>query len=147
MLPAVKNAASFHGHIGPFLVVGVRIGLVALSRLQQEPHANSLQFSLRASLKVPLRTPFSCIIDGVQSTTKCTVGNQRLKLQNSQPSDITASFWIAPDSWRVTVTVKESFITSLERELAVNPSDSRLRELAYKVAALPEEHIFIVRHK
>jgi len=71
----MKKASELHGHMGPFLVIGVRIGRAAEQILNPENQQNK---ELRASVKVPLSTPFSCILDGIQSTTHCTVGNRRL---------------------------------------------------------------------
>jgi hypothetical protein len=38
---------------------------------------------LIARAKLPLSTPFSCILDGIQATTQCTIGNQKLRIKNS----------------------------------------------------------------
>jgi len=82
----IKKAEELHGHLGPFLVIGVRIGETAKRMLEVESNEK-----LRATVKIPLKTPFSCILDGIQSTTQCTVGNQKLKIENSQ-REITVQF-------------------------------------------------------
>lgn len=142
LMAAVEKAASFHGHLGPFLVIGVRMGLTAINRLLHEAKDAG---DLQASLKVPFRTPFSCIIDGVQSTTRCTVGNRRLKLQESQPASIAARFWLRRSQRKITISVRKSFVERLEKELSSNLSDPRLQKAVLSVAAAPEERLFIVR--
>lgn len=64
----LHRAISFHGHGGPFLVVGLQMGLAALRMLE----ASGL-FDLCCSVK--LRSPpDSCVIDGIQFSTGCTMG-------------------------------------------------------------------------
>ena len=78
---AIKNAEKLHGHLGPFLVIGVRMGKTVKRIL----NLNAVEHKeLEATAKIPLLTPISCIIDGIQTTTHCTVGNQKLKIENSQ---------------------------------------------------------------
>jgi len=84
----IRDAVKLHGHLGPFLVIGVRMGTVAKRILASSGNKDNLS---RVIVKVPLRTPYSCILDGIQITTKCTIGNQRLKVEDS-PEEITAEF-------------------------------------------------------
>jgi formylmethanofuran dehydrogenase subunit E len=76
----IENAARLHGHLGPFLVVGVRMGTIAKRQLCSSDNELAL---LSANAKVPLFPPYSCLLDGIQVTTTCTVGNQRLSVENS----------------------------------------------------------------
>jgi len=77
ILLLIENAAKLHGHLGPFLVIGVRMGDSAKRHLDLDDKSDR---GLQASIKTPLSTPFSCVIDGIQATTSCTVGNQKLKI-------------------------------------------------------------------
>lgn len=74
----LEEAGKFHGHLGPFVVIGYRIGSYAVSKLDPED-----EFDLEAALYIPLKTPFSCIIDGIQCSTKCTLGKWNIKWFNS----------------------------------------------------------------
>ena len=61
----------FHGHLGPYLVAGARMGLIAseeLSRDKLEKHC-----IVRCSAP-----PMSCLIDGIQFTSGCTYGTRRI---------------------------------------------------------------------
>jgi formylmethanofuran dehydrogenase subunit E len=71
----IKKAADLHGHLGPFLVIGVRMGSLAKKILNANAEENN---EFRVTARLPLLTPFTCIIDGIQATTQCTVGNQKL---------------------------------------------------------------------
>ena len=71
----LDEAAIFHGHRGPFLVIGYKAGEVARKILSPVD-----EHDLYAKLFLPLRTPYSCIIDGVQCSTKCTLGKLNIEV-------------------------------------------------------------------
>jgi len=61
-------AARFHGHLGPWLVLGLRAGAYARRRLGGTP------FELTARVTCPKRPPHTCFIDGIQLSSGCTMG-------------------------------------------------------------------------
>jgi formylmethanofuran dehydrogenase subunit E len=135
----VEQAADFHGHLGPFLVIGVRMGIVGLNKLSLKQ--NNKQLSIKASL--PLRVPFSCIIDGLQITTKCTIGNQKLSLVNSEK--IQAVFEGRDDGRKIAVGLNQTSFEKLKAQLLQEElPDEEVRRLAREVAALPETELFTV---
>ncbi|HTW92170.1 MAG TPA: formylmethanofuran dehydrogenase subunit E family protein [bacterium] len=66
--PSLAAAARFHGHLGPWLALGLKAGLRARRELGASP------FELTAHVFCPARTPYSCFIDGVQVGSGCTLG-------------------------------------------------------------------------
>lgn len=134
-----KKAADFHGHLGPFLVIGIKMGLVGLERLQR---TKDEPFVVAASL--PLRTPYSCVIDGLQMATKCTIGNRKLSLKDS--SRIKAEFKQRDKTQKIIVALNHSILEKLKSQLLSQKKapDEEVRELAWKVAAIPEEKLFVV---
>ena len=56
----LERASEFHGHGGPFMVVGLRMGLEALRRL-----CASGWFDIRCRVELNWRPPDSCVIDGI----------------------------------------------------------------------------------
>jgi len=56
---AIKNAEKLHGHLGPFLVIGVRMGKTVKRILNLNTGNKS---ELEATAKIPLLTPISCIL-------------------------------------------------------------------------------------
>lgn len=64
----LEYAARFHGHLGPWLVLGLRAGRYARRVLRAGP------FELEAVVTGPARPPHSCFIDGVQVGSGCTMG-------------------------------------------------------------------------
>ena len=64
----LKQAAAFHGHLGPWLVLGLKAGAYARRKLAASP------FELRAQVFCPAGTPYTCFVDGVQFSSGCTMG-------------------------------------------------------------------------
>lgn len=135
----LEKAAEFHGHLGPFLTIGVRMGQIGLNRVGM-PKCKSLVVT--ASL--PLCVPFSCIIDGLQITTKCTTGNQKLSLINS--TKIQVKFERKDNGRKVVVGLNRSMFEKLKSQLLSKEvlPDEEVRELAWKVAAIPEDKLFVI---
>ena len=82
----LRKAEEFHGHLGPFLVLGVRMGLIGVRELE----AKGNQEKLHVTAMLRNSVPFSCVIDGIQVATKCTIGNKKLRLRSSP--EIAAKF-------------------------------------------------------
>ena len=55
------KAVKFHGHDGPFMIIGLRMGLVALRQLNAHGW-----FDLQYRVRLRWRPPDVCILDGIQ---------------------------------------------------------------------------------
>jgi formylmethanofuran dehydrogenase subunit E len=130
----IDNARKLHGHLGPFLVIGVRMGMIAKKALNV---ADDQCTSLEANVKVPLFPPFSCLLDGIQTSTTCTVGNQRLAIENSE--EICVSFAKQNAAGTVKITLTPKIAEELKRKLS---EDALTEEFALKIARLPENQVF-----
>jgi formylmethanofuran dehydrogenase subunit E len=137
----LRKAEEFHGHLGPFLVLGVRMGIIGVRELRAKGNSEEL----RVTAMVKDSTPFSCVIDGIQVATKCTIGNKKLRLKSS--SGIVAKFELS-NREKVTVAVDPTAFDRLKKELLAEkvPSEE-VRKLAQFVASMPEEELFIIRRK
>ena len=135
----VQKAADFHGHMGPFLVVGVRMGIVGLQKLGVRRGDDSLS----ATVFVEPSVPFSCAIDGIQVTTKCTIGNGKLRLRNS-PKEISTVFEVSGGK-QVTVTLNPVMLTKLKRSLRKIAASEKLEEIAGVVASVPDQELFLIQ--
>jgi formylmethanofuran dehydrogenase subunit E len=61
----------FHGHLGPFAVLGYRMGQLARRRFTQRIYARVHSGTER---------PLSCLADGVQMSSCCTLGKNNITL-------------------------------------------------------------------
>ena len=65
----LRQAVSFHGHLGPYLVIGLLMGEYALKKIKARPH-----LGLEVKVYGAVNKPKSCLIDGLQLSTGCTYG-------------------------------------------------------------------------
>ena len=68
----LKNIEQFHGHIGPYAVIGYRMGKIANEKLGTDP------FNKKAQVWTSNEPPMSCVIDGIQISSGCTTGKGNL---------------------------------------------------------------------
>ena len=73
----LSKAIEFHGHGGPFMVVGLRMGLMALEKLD----ANGW-FDLSCRARLHWGPPDSCVLDGIQISTGCTMGKHNIEVED-----------------------------------------------------------------
>ena len=137
----LRKAEEFHGHLGPFLTLGVRIGLIGIGELKVKRNDEKL----RVTAMLKYSVPFSCVVDGIQVATKCTIGNKKLRLRSS--SGIAARFELQRGE-QVTVAVDPTAFERLKNELlSENVPPEEVRKLAHLVVSMPEEELFIIRRR
>ena len=71
----LKALKSFHGHLGPNVTAGLRMGKYALKMLKAERY-----FGMEAEIMCPGAPPGSCFLDGIQFSTGCTMGKMNIRL-------------------------------------------------------------------
>lgn len=130
----IKN---LHGHVGPWNVVGWRMGKAAL----REFSATWGLHELDVVCHVPLKTPYSCIADGLVVGTGNSIG--RL--------DIRLSEVLAMADARVSVRRKDGAGPALLLkpnqkflDRIRNASDAQLESLAHECGELPEKELFTI---
>jgi formylmethanofuran dehydrogenase subunit E len=74
---STADLAAFHGHLGPFIVLGYRMGRYAKEQFCNDP------FEMRAEVYCSGKTPESCIVDGVQIGSGCTFGKRNIEIVES----------------------------------------------------------------
>ena len=79
----LNEAVRFHGHIGPFLVLGLKAGLFANGVLGKD------SFKTQAVVETDPTPPCSCIVDGIQIATGCTMGKGNIELKSGSSLSVT----------------------------------------------------------
>lgn len=77
----LARTALFHGHLGPWLVTGALVGQDAIRRLNTPG-----QWKIDVTCWMPSdkhRTPFTCMLDGLQASSGATFGKQNIHLAYS----------------------------------------------------------------
>ena len=64
----LQTLLDFHGHLGPYAVIGYRMGKIACEKLGDDP------FEKNVIVSTGLTPPLSCIVDGIQIGSGCTLG-------------------------------------------------------------------------
>lgn len=123
----LNEAAMFHGHTGPFLVIGYRLGEYAVKQLSPID-----EFDLVTTVYIPLKTPFSCILDGLQCSTKCTLGKWNIKWIDSD--EFIIKFLCLSKNKGLIMEIKHNII-----EAALNCKD--ISEIAMKLTKISVEDI------
>ena len=105
-----RRAVEFHGHSGPFMVVGLRMGLLALKTLDSPGW-----FDLSCTAKLRFSPPDSCVVDGLQISTGCTMGKRNMTVQEAE--GVSSEFKLGSRVLRL--TLKPDLLNMMRSELAL----------------------------
>ncbi len=74
----------FHGHDGPFLALGYKLGSFLVGR-----HQPKGIMDFRITVKTITKKPFTCLIDGLQCSTFATLGKLNILVKKPSTPNIT----------------------------------------------------------
>lgn len=74
----LDDIKKFHGHIGPYVIIGYKIGIIANKLLDSDP------FSKKVKVWTKKFPPMSCVIDGIQLSSGCTIGKGSIVVKNGE---------------------------------------------------------------
>lgn len=123
----IEDSVRFHGHLGPFLILGLKAGLFANEVLGKD------YFKTRAIIKTEPTPPCSCFVDGVQIATGCTMGKGNIQLKRGNGL---SAFFIKGNK-KLELSLKSHVLESLEKlssneeteKAALNLSKKSIQEL------------------
>ncbi|MGC1122600.1 MAG: formylmethanofuran dehydrogenase subunit E family protein [Candidatus Methanofastidiosia archaeon] len=127
----LDQAKAFHGHLGPYLVLGLRMGLLATTLLKKS------HFDLQAEIHTRKTPPHSCIVDGVQLVTGCTMGKGNITL--AEDEEVYGIF--STDTASVQLHMKKEVLTSIPEV-----TREELEPFARALFAKKDEELFDVFH-
>ena len=130
----MKQAVDFHGHLGPYLVLGLLMGDYALTRLKAQPH-----FGLKVRAWGVKDKPMSCLIDGLQLSTGCTYGKGNIRKYDGK--FIKASFLNCDNKKSVDLSVRSKITKMLSQVHGHKSSEN----LARKIFNMQAEDVFIAK--
>jgi formylmethanofuran dehydrogenase subunit E len=126
---SLKELAAFHGHLGPYIVIGYRIGRYIRTELCDDP------FSLHAVVTCAGTPPESCLLDGIALGSGCTMGKGNLAMLIGKP--LSATF--TANGRQITVRPLP-FTTSTSGP----DSERQIEALAEEMYTKPWEELFAV---
>jgi formylmethanofuran dehydrogenase subunit E len=128
----LELAGIFHTHVGPYLVVGLRMGRAVTERLGSDP------FSYRITARTGRTPPYSCLVDGLQWATPCTTGNGCLEVADERGMSIEA---VAKDGRTLTIALRSDVYERIETECTEENQES----FAVDIWQMPEGDLLTVR--
>jgi formylmethanofuran dehydrogenase subunit E len=146
-------AVQLHGHLGPMLVFGARMGMAALGTVDAKGY-----FDVEVTCEGPFdKPPASCFLDGLQISTGATLGKRNL--QTIASDRIVVRVKNTHTGKTAELRPREEFMALLPRpEAPVSETvasarkprpddDHSLDDLSRRIALMPEREILSITHK
>lgn len=124
----LNEAERFHGHLGPYLILGILAGELALKNLKCKKY-----FDLKVKVKGANKKPKSCFIDGLQLSTGATYGKGNITRLSG--SVIKAEFRKRANNRKFFLRFKDRLMRQLEKAKTHGDAESLARRL-YKADPL-----------
>jgi len=123
----INKGVEFHGHLGPFLIAGVKMGHLALRELNSKGHSE-----LSVLVETGTKPPISCLIDGIQVSTGCTLGKGNVKVIDKKKAK--AIFTKGGKS--IEIELRPDVLRMISEE------KDNCEKMARKLSGVPEEQLF-----
>lgn len=128
----LRRISQFHGHLGPFVVVGYRMGEAANVVLGADP------FGKTACVLTGGKPPRSCVVDGIQLSSGCTLGKGTIAVVDED--EVAAIFKSKKDGRSLRLSLKAAILKRIEA------TDHQLMEdLAAEIYSLGDSEMFDAR--
>lgn len=118
----IKKAVEFHGHLGPYLILGLLMGDAIINEFKFSRH-----FGTKVIVKGATEKPRSCMIDGLQLSTGCTYGKGNIE-KISAPQ-IEVQFLDLVKKKKVRISLREDLQRKLEALKGHKDSESFAKAL------------------
>lgn len=137
----LTQVVQFHGHLGPAVVAGARVGMIGLRAVEAKGY-----FDVEVTCEGPFaKPPQSCFLDGVQVATGATLGKRTLHWTQAEQMVVrvrnTRAGKIA--ELRPTPALMGLLGSFQAKPLAAtgHGADERLEAIARKIAAMSEKDV------
>ncbi len=112
----LKEAIKFHGHLGPYLVLGILAGEFAIKKLRCKKY-----FDLEVKVWGADKKPKSCLIDGLQLSTGATYGKGNIEKLNG--SVIKIEFCNPINRKKIILAFKRNLVRQLKEDRSHRDSE------------------------
>ena len=116
------EAEKFHGHLGPYLVLGILAGEFALKKLGCKKY-----FGINIKVYGADKKPKSCLIDGLQLSSGATFGKGNIVKLNGNAIKI--EFFDCLKNKQITLKLKENIMHKLKKVETHKDSEILAKEL------------------
>ena len=129
MNETLKQIEKFHGHIGPYAVIGYKMGLIANRMLGSNP------FSKKAVVWTGTNPPISCIVDGIQISSGCTFGKGNISIKNEGIAKVEFS---TNDGKNIKIILKQK----IRKEIDKKVTEENIVNYSEKMFEKSDEELF-----
>ena len=130
----IRRAVDFHGHLGPFLVIGVRMGLIALDSFNLEKFS-----TMKIVTETGTKPSLSCIIDGIQVSTGCTLGRGSIEVRdNKRPKAVFLN-----EDKSLEIELRKEILEKIFESFRTKSSE----KMAEKLMNLEDDELFIIKFR
>jgi formylmethanofuran dehydrogenase subunit E len=131
----LRAGVRFHGHLGPYLVLGLRMGTVAVRKLKPKR-----LHEVSAIVWTKTSPPQSCVLDGIQVSTGCTLGKGNIRAKDARHTK--ARFRTGGRTVAIEPTRKA--LSLLSRVSAGSPQ-TELQEIALELNRMTDAELFTIK--
>lgn len=121
----------FHGHDGPFLALGYKLGQYLVDRLKPKGIMD-----LAITVRTRLKKPYTCLIDGLQCSTFVTIGKSNLRIIDRRTKTISVIASRNTKKLKILVT---------NQAMKICQTDGDLRKAARLIFNIPDRILFTVK--
>jgi formylmethanofuran dehydrogenase subunit E len=125
----IEKIKEFHGHLGPYVVIGYKMGLIANQKLGSDP------FFKKAVVWTHEKPPMSCVIDGIQFSSGCTTGKASLLVEYG---DIPKAKFTNKNGKEIQIMLKPK----IKNEIEANVNGKNLESFAKDLFKRPDFELF-----
>ena len=125
----LKKIEEFHGHLGPYAVIGYRMGKIATKKLGNAP------FSKKATVYTGTTPPLSCIIDGIQLSSGCTIGNGGIHVEDK---NLAKAVFESKKDTTITLVLKPE----IRNEIDTTVTDENITQYSEQIYDKPDTELF-----
>ena len=118
----LSEAKKFHGHLGPYLILGILAGEMAIRELRCKRY-----FGLNIKVRGVNKKPKSCLIDGLQLSTGATYGKGNIKKLDG--SELKIEFYNRLNCKKITLRFKNNLNQRLKAAKTHKDSEVLAKEL------------------
>ena len=147
----LTQVVQFHGHLGPSVVAGARIGMAGIRAVGAKGY-----FDVEVTCEGPFaQPPQACFLDGLQVTTGATLGKRTLqwvqadriavRFKNTRTGK-TAELRPTPAILGLLAPLKPEPKAASRQGTDRKAADARLESLARRIASMPEDEIISTEH-
>jgi formylmethanofuran dehydrogenase subunit E len=138
----LATVVQFHGHLGPAVVAGARMGMIGLRAVEAKGY-----FDVHVTCEGPLaKPPQSCFLDGIQVATGATLGKRNLQWVQADQLTVRVKnirtgkavvLHPTPSLMELLASFKPQSKMAAEHKI----DDEQLAVIARKIAVMPEQEV------